>query len=258
MARTQNILWTSGWDSTFQLVRSLINDTSEIQPIYLIDESRSSTAMELLAMKRIKQQIRTDLPARADSLLPVRFVAVSDLADNERIAVAFAEVRKRRQIGTQYEWLGRFCCQFGVSDLQLCIHKDDRAHDALQNLVEHRDGTLQNYRVTEKHAGTQEYELFKYYSFPVFDLSKREMQSIAQELGFTAIMKLTWFCHAPRDGMPCGICGPCRFTIEEGLGWRVPYVRRLKGTIVSKVRRLIKDRTKMIPLWQSRFVGRTH
>ena len=258
MPPTQNILWTGGWDSTFHLVRSLISDTVEIQPIYLIDESRSSTAMELLTMKRIKQEISAEIPARADALLPTSFVAVSDLPENERIAKAFAGVRKRKQIGIQYDWLGRFCCQFGVSDLQLCIHKDDRAHDVLEHVVEHTDGDFKSCRVSERFVGTDEYELFRHYGFPVFDLTKREMQSIAQQMGFSSIMKLTWFCHAPRDGKPCGTCGPCRFTIEEGLGWRVPYLRRLKGTILSNVRRLAGDRAKGTTLWPARSMRRLH
>jgi hypothetical protein len=252
----QNILWTGGWDSTFHLVRCLIAGSSEIEPIYLIDENRPSTAMELLTMKRIKQKIRADIPARASSLLPVRFVAVSDLPANERIANAFAGIRKRKRIGIQYDWLGRFCCQFGVSDLQLCIHKDDRAHDVLLDMVEDTGGDFKTYRVSQSCAGTNEYELFRYYVLPVFDLTKREMQSIAQEMGYSAIMKMTWFCHAPKDGKPCGACRPCRYTIEEGLGWRVPYFRRLKGRIISNVRQLAGDGMKGIPLWQARSMRR--
>jgi hypothetical protein len=255
VSRTQNILWTGGWDSTFHLVRCLISDAVEIQPIYLIDESRSSTAMELLTMKRIKQKLRADMPARTDALLPTRFVAVSDLPENERIAKAFAGIQKRKQIGIQYDWLGRFCCQFGVSDLQLCIHKDDRAHHVLQRMVEEAGEDAGRYRVSEKFAGTDEYELFRHYRFPVFDLTKREMQSIAQQMAFSSIMALTWFCHAPRDGKPCGTCAPCRFTVEEGLGWRVPYVRRLKGTILSGVRRLARDRAKASALDGKRALG---
>jgi hypothetical protein len=247
--RVQNILWTGGWDSTFQLVRSLLSDPCDIQPFYLIDENRSSTAMELLTMKRIKQKIRADIPARAASLLPVRFVAVSDLLDDERIAGAFARIRKRARIGIQYEWLGRFCRQFCVSDLQLCIHRDDRAHVPLQTVVEDLGG--RNYRVAPRYAGTDEHDLFQYYSFPVFDLTKRDMQAIAQDQGFDSTLSLTWFCHAPKDGKPCGTCRPCRFTIEEGLGWRVPYFRRLKGTMVSRIGRLARERIKTSPLWQA-------
>jgi hypothetical protein len=249
VSRTHNILWTGGWDSTFHLVRCLISDHSEIQPVYLIDENRSSTAMELRTMKRIKQKLRADIPARGDLLLPVKFIAVSDLQANERISKAFAGVRKRWRIGEQYDWLGRFCRQFGVSDLQLCIHKDDRAHDALQHVVEIAGGDTGEYRISDKFAGTDEYELFRHYRFLDFDLTKREMQSIAQDLGFSSIMKLTWFCHAPRDGKPCGTCAPCRFTIEEGLGWRIPYLRRLKGRIWSNAKGLS---------WQVRSMRRAH
>jgi hypothetical protein len=257
VSRTQNILWTGGWDSTFHLVRCLISDDSEIQPIYLIDENRSSTAMELLTMKRIKQEIRADIPARADLLLPVRFVAVSDLLEDERVAKAFAGIRKRKQIGIQYDWLGRFCSQFEVSNLNLCIHKDDHAHDILQHMVEDGGEDFKHYRVSERYIGTDEYELFRHYSFPVFDLTKCKMQSIAHQMGFSSIMNLTWFCHTPRDRKPCGTCYPCRFTIEEGLGWRIPYLRRLKGTILSSARQLARNRVKELT-WQARSIGRAH
>ena len=240
MSRTQDILWTSGWDSTFQLMRSLVTGTAHLQPIYLVDENRASTAMELLVMKRIKQKIRADLPDRADLLRPVRFVAVSDLLENENISRAFAAVRNRKRIGIQYDWLGRFCHQFGVSDLELCIHRDDKAHDVLQHVVEADEGAPGTYRVSQRHAGTAEHDLFKPYTFPVFDLTKLQMKAIAEELGFAAIMGMTWFCHAPKNGKPCGTCGPCRYTIDEGLGSRVPAFRRLKGTLSWRMRELAK------------------
>lgn len=252
MPETINILWTGGWDSSFQLVRCFIRGTADIQPVYIIDESRQSTAMELLTMKRIKQTLRADFPARAGSLLPVRFFAVSDLLSNQRITSAYARIRKQKALGVQYDWLARLCEQFGVSDLQLCIHRDDLAHAALQDVVEDGRERLNGYRVSEKHVGTDEYELFKFYSFPIFDISKREMQEIAQELGFSSIMNLTWFCHAPKDGRPCGRCFPCRSTIEEGLGWRIPYLRRWQNALVWSVLRSTKGSLKKIPTWRMR------
>jgi hypothetical protein len=249
MPETINILWTGGWDSSFQLVKSYIHGTTAIQPIYIVDESRQSTAMELLAIKRIKQTLRSDFPARADSLLPLRLFAVSDLQTNQRITGAYTRIHERRRIGVQYDWFARFCDQCGVSELQLCIHRDDRAHAALRDLVEDGREGLNNYRVSEKHVGTDEYELFKYFSFPIFEMTKREMQEHAQELDFTSIMNLTWFCHAPKDGRPCGRCLPCRFTIDEGLGWRVPYLRRLHGALVWSVLRPAKTSLRKIPTW---------
>jgi hypothetical protein len=208
--------------------------------------------MELLTMMRIKQKVRHDLADRADLLLPVRFVAVSDLLGHERTARAFAEIRKRTHIGVQYDWLGRFCHQFGISDLQLCIHRDDRAHDVLQHVVEDRGGTLKDYRVSDRHVGSAEHELFRHYSFPIFDMSKLQMEAIAKDEGFSAIMALTWFCHAPKGDKPCGLCRPCRYTIDEGLGWRVPYFRRLKGRMFWNARELARATSKAIPLLRTR------
>ena len=45
------ILWTGGWDSTFQLLRLLFLDKQPVEPYYLIDEERPSTGIELLALR---------------------------------------------------------------------------------------------------------------------------------------------------------------------------------------------------------------
>ena len=42
------------------------------------------------------------------------------------------------------------------------------------------------------------------------------MRTQARQAGFDEIMSLTWFCHRPRHGQPCGTCNPCIYTIEEG------------------------------------------
>ena len=255
MPETINILWTGGWDSSFQLIRCYIHGTANIQPVYLVDESRRSTALELLTMMRIKEALRAQFPERAGSLLPVRFCAVSDLLSDPRKASAYQRIHKQVRIGIQYEWLARFCDQFGVSDLQLCIHKDDRAHTALKDLVEY--GGVNGYKVSEKHTATDEYELFRYYSFPIFDMSKLDIEKRAEEMGFSSIMNLTWFCQAPRDGKPCGACLPCRFTVEEGLGWRVPYLRRMYGALLWTILRPARASLNSLPTEPMRRVADT-
>jgi hypothetical protein len=40
-------------------------------------------------------------------------------------------------------------------------------------------------------------------------------------------MDMTWFCHTPARGKPCGICAPCVYTIEEGLAHRIAASRRV-------------------------------
>ena len=53
----------------------------------------------------------------------------------------------------------------------------------------------------------------------------------AKENGFYDIMLETWFCYNPINGKPCGICNPCKYTIEEGMGFRVG----VKGLINNKL-----------------------
>ena len=132
-------------------------------------------------------------------MLPVRFCAVSDLQSDASIASAYKRVHKYARIGIQYEWLARFCDQFGVSDLQLCIHRDDRAHTALKDLVEY--GGVNGYKVSKRHAATDEYELFRFYSFPIFDMSKLDIQKHAAEMGVGALRNLSWGCPARRRGV---------------------------------------------------------
>ena len=42
-----------------------------------------------------------------------------------------------------------------------------------------------------------------------------------KRLGYSETMKKTWFCHTTVKGEPCGVCSPCRQTIEAGLSFRI-------------------------------------
>jgi hypothetical protein len=54
------------------------------------------------------------------------------------------------------------------------------------------------------------------------------MREEAMRQNFADLMQLTWFCHRPRKGQPCGTCNPCIYTIEEGLGDRIPFANRAR------------------------------
>jgi hypothetical protein len=63
------------------------------------------------------------------------------------------------------------------------------------------------------------------------------MGQAAERSGYSDIMRTTWFCHTPTGrGAPCGICGGCKYTIQEGMAWRVPITGRLKQRAVTVVR----------------------
>ncbi len=79
-------------------------------------------------------------------------------------------------IGGQYEWLARYCRQHGIDGMELTIHRDDKARELLAELI----GPSRD-QLDPRFAGDARYELFKSFRFPLFDVTKREMQAGARE-----------------------------------------------------------------------------
>lgn len=223
-----NLLWTGGWDSTFRLLQLLLLHRVAVVPHYLEDPTRESTRTELRTMARIGDHLREAYPHTRELLQPLRIAAVADVAEDAEIAGALREIRKRIFIGSQYAWLPAFCKQHAIGDMELGVHVDDKVQALLRSFVmafEHPGG-YRSVRVDPRHAGSAEFSLFGYFGFPLFHIDKMEMGRQAEAEGWGAIMDMTWFCHTPVRGAPCGFCAPCVYTIEEGLARRIPASRR--------------------------------
>jgi hypothetical protein len=242
---TVHLLWTGGWDSTFQLLLLLLIHRQEVIPIYLIDAERRSTGMEIRTMKRIKDLILSEYPNTSELFKPTRFYSMADIAPDMEISDAFQAVLDKNFLGSQYEWLPRFCKEKKISDLQLCIHLDDKAHFVIEQLVSEKTDEQQSFfYVDRKYKNLPEYTIFSYFSFPLFNLSKKGMAGIAHKQKWERIMDMTWFCHNPtRKLKPCGVCNPCLYTIEEGLGYRISIGRR---TFSFFYRHILKPMKKII------------
>ncbi|HLS80352.1 MAG TPA: hypothetical protein VK025_03000 [Steroidobacter sp.] len=219
-----HLLWTGGWDSTFRLLTLLLVQGRCVQPYYILDDAqRRAVPAERAAMQRIRNLIEQRRPEAAARLLSTTEQRRDAVAPDPTIAVHYENCLRHTVIGGQYEWLARFCKQRGLDGLELSIHRDDKARRLLASLM-----GADRYTLDPRHEGDSRYELFKYFRYPLFDETKIDMRERTRELGFDEFMQLTWFCHTPRRGRPCGACNPCIFTIEEGLGERVPAVGRLR------------------------------
>lgn len=226
--RCVNLLWTGGWDSTFRLLQLLLLHRVPVTPFYLEDSTRASTAIELSTMSRIADHLRGAYPHVTALLHPTRIAAVSDVPEDAAINQALREIRTRSYIGNQYAWLPAYCKHNRISDIELGVHVDDKVQALLRPFAvafEHPGG-FRSMRVDPSHAGSAEFTLFRYFSFPLFHVDKVAIGRQADAAGWSAIMDMTWFCHKPVRGRPCGICAPCVYTIEEGLARRVPASRR--------------------------------
>lgn len=185
--------------------------------------------MELHTQARIRAELAVIDESIADRLLPMRAVRIEDIPVDPDITARYQALLGRSFLGEQYDWLARLAKSEDVT-LELSIHHDDKAHSFLETEVVCADGTYCLPESVEDEA----LHLFKYFSFPVFDMSKLEMQSAAQDAGFDHILEITWFCFNPLSGgEPCGYCNPCKYTREEGLSRRVPStspLRRARAT----------------------------
>lgn len=231
------------------MLRLLFLQSREVVPYYLLDERRPSTAVEIRTMARIRVEIARRAPQAAARLHPARQFRVAGLARDAEVERAFQAAVRQSFMGDQYAWLAAFCRQQELDDIQLCIHRDDKAHAAIEPYVAgrmERDG-YRTYRLDPRHAALPQYTVFAPFSFPLFDLSKVEMAERARAEGWDALMAMTWFCHRPRrDRQPCGRCNPCLYTIDEGLGWRLPASSRVASIFERALVRPLKRAAKAV------------
>jgi hypothetical protein len=247
------ILWTGGWDSTFQLLQLLTVHRAPVIPVYIIDAERRSTGVELLTMKRIKQRLIQKDPVVRDLLLPAQFYAMPDVAPNAAISQAFERLRARGYLSRQYDWLARCCAEHAMSDVQLCAHSDGGVEGVVKSMVSRSgSGGHDAYRFDDRHRGSAEHTLFSCFSFPIMHIPKLQMRAIASQQGQTDIMNMTWFCNNPRPGMlPCALCIPCGLAMKEGMGWRIPPISRVAGWAASRLVRPARAMAKARLGWGS-------
>jgi 7-cyano-7-deazaguanine synthase len=224
-----NILWTGGWDSTYRIIQ-LIEKDIIIQPFYLMD-NRKSEQLELSAIKLITQKIRNEYSVPG-TINDVKLIAVSDIEKSDKITKAYKSLYEKVFFGIQYEWLARFSKT--NKNIELIIHQDDKAITVIKafgDIKKVNDKEKGEYYVLDTSKSSEELsELFGNFHFPLLKYTKLIMKKEAEKLGFIDIMNETWFCHRPINELPCGLCNPCKYTIEEGMGYRLPRkaLRRYK------------------------------
>jgi hypothetical protein len=234
-----NLFWTGGWDSTFRLLQLLIQQSRKIQPYYIIDPDRLSTGAELNAMQNIKRHVFAQKPQTREYLLPTIFKELIDIPPNPELVAAYERIKKHSHIGIQYDWLARFCDEIGIKGIELCFIRGGSGSQILKPFLVRLDSDGEPiYTVSELFHGSDEYELFHFYRFPVITLTKLDEQNIARNEGFFDLLSLSWFCHKPLANLqPCGVCTPCRIAIEAGLGWRIPRWSHIRYYLYTFIKR---------------------
>jgi 7-cyano-7-deazaguanine synthase in queuosine biosynthesis len=239
---TNLLLWTSGWDSTYRLLELVLIKKEIVQPIYILDDQRKSLKNELIAIEKILYALHENHPASKKLILPIKYYSKKDIVIKPEIKAAFEHVRNFIKIGSQYDWISSLCEQENLKDVELCIFKNERT-DILFNYINSRElDDAENLFNKEENETKEAVKLiFKHYLFPVLTIDKMDMYAVAKENNWLDLMKMTWFCHRPKNGKPCGKCNPCTIAIVEGLGFRIPIINRLKGyykLFIKKIKKL--------------------
>lgn len=242
---TSHLLWTGGWDSTFRLLQLVWEKEQPVQPHYLIDPERPSLSYELRAMYKIKAAIKAERPFSANLIQPTRFWALADLPANQTITEQYRRMNAHSAIGIQYEWLARLVASSGVSQLELGLqgHENGMTYwqiELYKNILPAYDEGDDIYRLKEQ-PDPADLLLFKQFRFPILKFTKRDMAKWAVEQQCDHILAMTWFCHRPLRGIPCGLCTPCRIIVNDDMAHRLPFISKIRyhaKQLYSYVRRI--------------------
>jgi hypothetical protein len=234
------LLWTSGWDSTFRLLQLVIEKKVTVLPIYVITD-RASTMTEIKTMVKIKKLIHKLFPETVGRILPTIHFPVYDLNQYPEITKKNRDLKSLSKLGSQYDWLSRYAEQHGINDLELSIHADDKAYGFIKGFVVKQEGPQGEYYSLDPKIGDDNpLSLFKPFRYPILEWTKVKMKEHSLKIGTLEIMNLTWFCHSPKNGEPCGLCSPCKYSIQEGMRYRFPKKALLRYRLAPVYEGLIK------------------
>ena len=241
MYNTFNVLWTGGLDSTYLVVKLATTTTAVIQPYYILDEGRKSVPFELRAIENILRILKADNNVTAE-LKDIIIIKKSSLAQDYTITEAWKRLNKVYALGSQYDFLARMAKQY---NLQLAVgvlfsDRDSRVVRAIEDNSELTEGYIGEvpFLTVENEEINDTITIFENILFPSFmrDIEKTDEWKELCDMGYSNIANMTWFCHTPAFGKPCGHCNPCKDALAEGMAFRVP----MRGRILHYVQK-IKD-----------------
>jgi hypothetical protein len=247
MSHPVNLFWTSGWDSTYRLLYLTFVCKQTVQPIYIVEnKGRASVNVEMQTMDLIYQEIKKKDPETAKLILPIVYKQLTEIQIDDEISDAYEKITKKLSLGGQYVYLASYAKYSVFDNIELCIIHQGRIFEFLSPLmVEFNEREFINYRMSEIDQDETLHKIFGRFNFPIIFQIKPELRDNAKGYGFIDILEHSWFCHSPLPGkIPCGVCPPCCYSIEEGFTWRFPEdsLKRYKKSIKRRIYFTLKKR----------------
>src|SRR5690606_10514389 len=98
---------------------------------------RRSTATELQVMLDIREMVRNLDAEAADRIMTSVVIEKRDIPRNDSISAKYKKLLSQSHLGNQYDWLARYADSIGLKNLELCIHRDDKAEGFIADMVEY-------------------------------------------------------------------------------------------------------------------------
>lgn len=233
-----DILWTGGWDSTYRIVELSMKEVI-ICPIYVLDEGRKSSDIEISTMNKIIELLKNEEKTKA-KFEEIKIIIKSDIPENKEITEAYQKICETVKLGTQYEWLARYA--LNNPGIELGIEKPFGEYSGCITAIEKfgkftkdKDDIL---IVDKKNSSKELNTLFGNFKFPIASITEKEMVNNIKELNYEHIMKHIWFCHTPNQDKPCGYCRPCQQKMECGMEFLLPRESQKNYCSFKKVKNL--------------------
>ncbi len=229
-----NIFWTGGLDSTCRVCELSLQNCI-IQPYYLVDSGRLSNIVEQQRMNEILKILRESSQTKAEIRNIIK-INMDSIPENASITKSYNNLQKKYTLGSQYDWLARFAYSQNIFIELSCEYMIEgglfRVLHSETKLVL-TDTPCPCLKLDLQNSSEDAINVFGNCLFPysIWNLTKKEEVEWLRKNNFFNIASLTWFCHDPIFGLPCGNCHPCKQTIKEGLGWRVPKRGMFWGTL---------------------------
>lgn len=222
--KTRYVFWTSGWDSTYMVIR-LLRDGFVVQPLYIINPKRKSRYYELAALDRLSELISQRIPT--GKLLPYKTFELAEIEPDTEVNQAFEQINQgltegQRPLGYQYRYLASFAKQHPeFPTIGVGIEKLPDLNHGLYSLI-HRLGKLTPDNQIDESSAPELLKLLGKFDFPIINITEREMVDNIKAWGYKDIMEQIWFCHKPIRGKVCGACNPCTDKIASKMEFLLP------------------------------------
>jgi len=222
-----NLLWTGGWDSTYRILQLLLSEKKQVQTHYIIDEPRNSAGIEIFTINQLKSLLYQRYPYTEKLILPTIYINRKHIQQDEKITLAWNFLKSNFHIGTQYDWLARYCKQARINDMELSLfysYDEERISEFRKNYCRYFDQRSKGELNLKSDPITENLNvILQYFQAPLQKYTKSEMEKSVIKNGWMPIMKFTRFCYNPYVTIsPCGKCIPCSITINDGMIWRIP------------------------------------